>query len=71
MATLFGEDQGRYLIATSFDMAEALMVAAGRAGVPLVSVGKVGGDSLRFGTSEAPLDALTAQWRGAFAVHFA
>jgi hypothetical protein len=33
--TLFGEDQGRYLIApASFDKAEALMVAAGQAGVP-------------------------------------
>jgi phosphoribosylformylglycinamidine synthase subunit PurL len=32
-APLFGEDQGRYLIACSFDKAEALMVAAGQAGV--------------------------------------
>jgi len=70
MATLYGEDQGRYLIATSFDMAEALMVAAGQAGLPLSSVGKVGGDTVRFGASEAPLGELTAQWRGAFALHF-
>ncbi|MBT8475432.1 MAG: phosphoribosylformylglycinamidine synthase subunit PurL, partial [Alphaproteobacteria bacterium] len=40
VATLFGEDQGRYLIACSFDKAEALMVAAGQAGVPLVTVGQ-------------------------------
>ena len=70
MATLYGEDQGRYLIATSFDKAEALMVAAGQAGVPLLTVGKVGGDSIRFGGSEAPLADLDAQWRGAFAAHF-
>jgi phosphoribosylformylglycinamidine synthase len=66
-ATLFGEDQGRYLIACSFDKAEALMVAAGRAGVPLASVGRFAGDRVRFGRSEAPLAELSALWRGAFA----
>ncbi|PWK62500.1 phosphoribosylformylglycinamidine synthase subunit PurL [Roseicyclus mahoneyensis] len=68
--TLFGEDQGRYLIATSYDKAEALMVAAGQAGVSLTSVGKVGGDAIRLGPSEAPLAELSAIWRGAFAGHF-
>ncbi|MCR9069042.1 MAG: phosphoribosylformylglycinamidine synthase subunit PurL [Rhodobacteraceae bacterium] len=62
MPTLFGEDQGRYLIATNFDKAEALMVAAGQAGVPLVSVGRVGGDMIRIGAAEAPLDELIALW---------
>jgi len=70
MATLYGEDQGRYLIATGFDKAEALMVAAGQAGVPLLTVGKASGDSVRFGGSDAPLSELAAQWRGAFAAHF-
>lgn len=70
-ATLYGEDQGRYLIATNFDKAEALMVAAGQAGVPLTSVGKVGGDMIRFGTAQAPLADLAATWRDAFATHFA
>jgi phosphoribosylformylglycinamidine (FGAM) synthase-like enzyme len=69
-ATLFGEDQGRYLIATSFDRAEALMVAAGKAGVPMVTVGRVGGDRVKIGTSEAPLADLRAIWSGAFAGHF-
>jgi phosphoribosylformylglycinamidine synthase II len=69
-ATLFGEDQGRYLIATSFDKAEALMVAAGKAGVPMLSVGRVGGDTVRFGASEAPLAELRGIWAGAFAEHF-
>ena len=32
---LFGEDQARYLVACNFDQAEALMIAAGQAGVPL------------------------------------
>jgi phosphoribosylformylglycinamidine (FGAM) synthase-like enzyme len=39
-ATLFGEDQGRYLIACNFDQAEALMIAAGQAGLTLTTVGR-------------------------------
>jgi phosphoribosylformylglycinamidine synthase len=69
--TLFGEDQARYLIATSFDKAEALMVAAGQAGVALTSVGRVGGDAVRIGPSEAPLAELSDAWSGAFATSFA
>ncbi|WP_417208344.1 phosphoribosylformylglycinamidine synthase subunit PurL [Antarctobacter sp.] len=57
-ATLFGEDQGRYLIACNFDSAEALMIAAGQAGVPVTSVGRFTGDTVRFGRSEAPLAEL-------------
>ncbi|RYH10136.1 phosphoribosylformylglycinamidine synthase subunit PurL [Tropicimonas sp. IMCC6043] len=66
-ATLFGEDQGRYLITCSYDKAEALMVAAGQAGVPLRTVGRFAGEMVRFGSSEAPLAELTALYRGAFA----
>ncbi|MEM9247208.1 MAG: phosphoribosylformylglycinamidine synthase subunit PurL [Pseudomonadota bacterium] len=62
-ATLFGEDQGRYLIACSFDKAEALMVAAARAGVPLTSIGRFGGQTVRISASEASLDALSQLWR--------
>ncbi|MDV7141915.1 phosphoribosylformylglycinamidine synthase subunit PurL [Tropicimonas sp. TH_r6] len=64
--TLFGEDQGRYLIACSFDKAEALMVAAGQAGVPLQTVGRFTGDTVRMGGSEAPLEDLSALYHGAF-----
>ncbi|UWQ97371.1 phosphoribosylformylglycinamidine synthase subunit PurL [Rhodobacteraceae bacterium M385] len=70
-ATLFGEDQARYLISTSFDKAEALMVAAGQAGVPLSTVGKVGGDLVRISTSEAPLAELSEAYMGTFAQTFA
>ncbi len=66
-ATLFGEDQARYLISTSFDKAEALMVAAGTAGVAIETVGKFGGDTVKFGGSSAPLAELSATFRGAFA----
>jgi phosphoribosylformylglycinamidine synthase len=64
--TLFGEDQGRYLIATSFDKAEALMVAAAEAGVALTTVGRFGGDAVRLGPSAAPLAELDAVWRARF-----
>ncbi len=66
-AALFGEDQGRYLIACSFDKAEALMVAAGRSGVQLSSVGRFGGDTIKIGASQADLSELSALYRGAFA----
>ncbi|MCG3267523.1 phosphoribosylformylglycinamidine synthase subunit PurL [Yoonia sp. I 8.24] len=66
-ASLFGEDQARYLIGCNFDMAEALMLAAGGAGVTLTTVGKVGGENVSFGAHEAPLDTLSATFRSAFA----
>ena len=65
-ATLFGEDQARYLIATSFDKAEALMAAASAAGVPIAMVGKFGGDKMRMGGSEAALASLASIFRSAF-----
>ncbi len=64
---LFGEDQARYLVACNFDQAEALMIAAGQAGVPLVSVGRFTGDAVRIGSSEAPLSELAEIFRGSFA----
>jgi phosphoribosylformylglycinamidine synthase II len=66
-ATLFGEDQARYLIACNFDQAEALMIAAGHAGVPLSSVGKFTGTTVRFGRAEAPLAQLSQTYRESFA----
>ncbi|GGH25669.1 phosphoribosylformylglycinamidine synthase subunit II [Cribrihabitans marinus] len=64
---LFGEDQGRYLVACNFDQAEALMIAAGQAGVPIQSVGKFTGDSVRIGGASAPLSELAALYRSSFA----
>ncbi|MGX9350610.1 phosphoribosylformylglycinamidine synthase subunit PurL [Shimia sp. W99] len=66
-ATLFGEDQARYLVACNFDQAEALMIAAGQAGVPITSVGKFTGDQVWFGKSGAPLEELAALFRASFA----
>jgi phosphoribosylformylglycinamidine synthase subunit PurL len=64
--TLFGEDQARYLIGCNFDQAEALMVAAGQAGVPVATVGKAGGDQISFGSDSAPLADLALIYRTSF-----
>ncbi|MEE2945472.1 MAG: phosphoribosylformylglycinamidine synthase subunit PurL [Pseudomonadota bacterium] len=66
-AELFGEDQARYLVACNFDQAEALMLEAGKAGVTIQSVGKFTGDTVKFGSSEAPLTELAEIFRGSFA----
>ncbi|NHM20894.1 phosphoribosylformylglycinamidine synthase subunit PurL [Tritonibacter mobilis] len=65
--TLFGEDQARYLVACNFDQAEALMIAAGQAGVPLETVGKFTGDTVKVGGSEATLEELSQIFRTSFA----
>jgi len=67
---LFGEDQARYLIACSYDKAEALMIAAGQAGVVIETVGRFGGDMVRMGTSEAPLEELATAYRESFSAAF-
>ncbi len=64
--TLFGEDQGRYLIACNFDQAEALMIAANQAGLTLTSVGKFTGHAVRFGASSAALSELSDVYRRSF-----
>jgi len=64
--TLFGEDQARYLIGCNFDQAEALMVAAGQAGVPVATVGKAGGDQISFGSDSVPLADLALIYRTSF-----
>lgn len=66
-AELYGEDQGRYLVACNFDQAEALFIAAGQAGVPVASVGNFGGDSVTMGGSTADLAELSAIFRTGFA----
>ncbi len=64
--TLFGEDQARYLVGCNFDKAEALMVAAGQAGVALTLIGKAGGDQISFGSDSAPLAELAQIYRTSF-----
>ena len=64
--TLYGEDQARYLVACNFDQAEALMIAAGQAGVFVESVGRFTGDTVRFGSAEASLAELSSIYRSGF-----
>ena len=46
---------------------EALMVAAGQAGVTIAVVGRFGGDTVQMGRDSAPLAELSALYRGSFA----
>ncbi|MGO4915086.1 phosphoribosylformylglycinamidine synthase subunit PurL [Pseudogemmobacter sp. W21_MBD1_M6] len=66
-AQYFGEDQARYLVACTFDQAEALMVAASAAGVPASTVGRFTGHTVKLGTSEAPMAELSQIFRSSFA----
>jgi len=70
-ADLFGEDQARYLVACNFDQAEALLLAAAQAGVPIASVGRFTGDMVKLGGSEAALSDLTVIYRSSFAAALA
>ncbi|UXX83944.1 phosphoribosylformylglycinamidine synthase subunit PurL [Roseovarius pelagicus] len=70
-ASLFGEDQGRYLVACNFDQAEALMTAAAQSGVAIASVGRFAGDAVTLGSASAPLAELSEVFRGSFAKQFA
>ncbi len=45
-AFLFGEDQGRYLIAVDEDVAADILYEAGAIGIPAVTLGLTGGDAL-------------------------
>ncbi|MEM6480179.1 MAG: AIR synthase related protein, partial [Pseudomonadota bacterium] len=63
----FGEDQGRYLLACSFDKAEALMIAAGEARIALESVGRFTGKDVKLGRAALPLEELCAIFDSGFA----
>jgi phosphoribosylformylglycinamidine synthase len=67
IATLFGEDQARYLVAVPASRLPALQAAATAAGVPLAQVGQFGGTTVTLGTDTAPLAELAALYRSAFA----
>jgi phosphoribosylformylglycinamidine synthase len=70
-ATLFGEDQARYLIACDSIAARVLAGAAQAAGVTLTKVGAFGGQAVRLGLAEAPLADLSRLYRSAFAAALA
>ena len=58
VALLFGEDQGRYLIALPADRLDDLDAAAGGAGVPYAVLGRGGGCELSFAGAGGPLCAI-------------
>jgi phosphoribosylformylglycinamidine synthase len=62
--TLYGEDQGRYLLATG--NATALLAAAQAAGLPAAEVGRIGGTDLVLGAEKAPMATLRSLWETAF-----
>jgi phosphoribosylformylglycinamidine synthase subunit PurL len=64
---LFGEDQARYLVACSEEQAATLEAYARQFGPGSVRVGRFGGAMVSFGADEAPLEDLSALYRGAFA----
>ena len=68
---LFGEDQARYLVACAFDQAEALMIAAGQARIPIQQVGRFGGEQVVYGPSSGALAELSQVYRTSFAENVA
>jgi phosphoribosylformylglycinamidine synthase len=66
-ATLYGEDQARYLVALPASRADTLLAQAAALGIPAAKVGKFGGETVTLGGESAPLAALSALYRGAFA----
>lgn len=66
--TLFGEDQGRYLIACDAQTADALRAAAAQAGLVLTRVGQFGGYSVSMGGSAASITGLSVIYRSAFEI---
>jgi phosphoribosylformylglycinamidine (FGAM) synthase-like enzyme len=64
---LFGEDQARYVLACSDSQAQTLAAAAIFDKVPLMIVGRFGGDEVRLGNDVASLSELTAIYNQSFA----
>ena len=57
--TLFGEDQGRYLLAVEFDRVADLLAEATASGVPVTRIGTTGGDALTgLGRTPLPVETL-------------
>ncbi len=67
IATVFGEDQARYLVAIDATALAALKAAGTTAGVDITKVGTFGGDQVSFGDEAAALADLSALYRTAFA----
>ncbi|MGR3722071.1 phosphoribosylformylglycinamidine synthase subunit PurL [Abyssibius alkaniclasticus] len=62
---LFGEDQGRYLLALPAENLPELAALAAETGVPLAEIGAFGGENITLGAATLPLNIVTAAHRGA------
>ena len=67
IATLYGEDQARYLVALPAAKASKLVARAAESGVPAARVGHFGGTMVKLGPESAPLAELSRLYRQAFA----
>ena len=67
IATLYGEDQARYLVALPAARAAKLLARAAESGVPAARVGHFGGTMVKLGPESAPLAELSRLYRQAFA----
>ena len=65
-AIWFSESPSRAVVSCPQERVEAVRRLADEQGVPSSVLGSVGGDSLRYGTFEVPLDAATDVFEGAF-----
>ncbi|HRE60205.1 MAG TPA: phosphoribosylformylglycinamidine synthase subunit PurL [Micropepsaceae bacterium] len=65
-AWFFGEDQGRYVVACTAKEAEAILAAAGRAGVAAAIVGETSGKSLKMNGEDIPVAKMKAVHEGFF-----
>lgn len=54
----FGEDQGRYIVTATHEMAERILQRAPELGVPATAIGETGGDSLKVGDASVTVAEL-------------
>jgi len=66
LATLFGEDQARYLVAVDAGALADLQAAAAAAGVTLTVAGRFGGEAVTLGGASASAAELSKLYRSAF-----
>ncbi len=67
LASLFAEDQARYLIALPVSATTAITTAAAAAGIPIAHAVTFGGSDLVIGPDHHPMADLASDWRSAFA----
>jgi len=67
LASLFAEDQARYLIALPAPDAAAIIAAAAATAIPIARAVTFGGPDVVIGSARQPMADLSSEWRTAFA----